>query len=987
MMASSGVKYSGGKIVPHSDLRAGTTQEEVIRKGKNDVLRIGAWNVRSLNGSGRLENLKREMDRLKLDVVGISEIRWQDEQDFWSGNYRLISTKANKGIGGVGLLMNKKLGNRVIYEEKCSERLIVARIDTKPKVTVIIQVLYMPTSNAEDEEIEKLYEEVEEKIKYAKGDENLIIMGDWNAVVGKGKEGNIVGEYGLGKRNDRGARLVEFCAKYKLVVANTLFKNHERRIYTWMKPGDTGRYQLDYIMVKQRFRNQVLDCKAFPGADMDSDHNFVVMKCRLKLKKLRKSHKIERWNLQNLKKNEVKKDYANYIESKLKNKNERFSVEEEWKSLKKDILESADKNIGKCKIVGRKPWITENILRLMDERRNNKNRKDEKSQSEYRRLRNQIKRECKLAKEEWINEKCNEIEEQMKKGCSDGAYGKIRKYFGERKTKGRNIKSSDGKPILEKDQVAERWKKYIESLYKDENSNTVLIEDETEVDDDDKGDAILRSEFDKALKDLSKNKSPGIDQLPAELLSSMGDTGLKRLYNLICKMYNTGEVVSDFKESIVIPIPKKSGADRCENYRTISLTSHASKILTRIIYRRLEKTVEAELDDDQFGFRKNMGTREAILSLRLILEGRIRKGLPTFMAFVDLEKAFDNVNWRKIFEILKKIGVKYRDRRIIWSLYKDQTAVTRVDGHETRAAIQKGVRQGCSLSPLLFNLYIEQAIKEVKEQFEAGVTVHGQNIKMLRFADDIVVLAESEKDLEFILNGMDFVLRQSYKMNINKDKTKVMKCCRSNSQIPMNIKLANENLNEVNEFCYLGSKITNDGKSKEDIKSRLALARRAFVQKRTLFTSNIGLATRKTLLKSYIWSIALYGCETWTVGKQEKKRIDSFEMWCYRRMLKVKWTDHVRNEVVLERIGEEMSLWKILTRRRDRLVGHILRHPGLVNIALEGKIEGKNCRGRPRLDYVRQIINDVGCRNYKEMKELAQVRKAWRAASNRSADC
>ena len=163
--------------------------------------------------------------------------------------------------------------------------------------------------------------------------------------------------------------------------------------------------------------------------------------------------------------------------------------------------------------------------------------------------------------------------------------------------------------------------------------------------------------------------------------------------------------------------------------------------------------------------------------------------------------------------------------------------------------------------------------------------------------------------------------------------------------------------------------------------------RKEYFLHRTYDLAIVDLATRKTLLKSYIWSIALYGCETWTIGKQEKKRIDSFEMWCYRRMLKVKWTDHVRNEVVLERIGEEMGLWKILTRRRDRLVGHILRHPGLVNTALEGKIECKNCRGRSRLDYVRQIIKDVGCRNYKEMKELAQVRKAWRAASNRSADC
>ena len=108
------------------------------------------------------------------------------------------------------------------------------------------------------------------------------------------------------------------------------------------------------------------------------------------------------------------------------------------------------------------------------------------------------------------------------------------------------------------------------------------------------------------------------------------------------KIYETGEIPSDFQKNVMIPIPKKAGADRCEYYRTISLISHSCKILTRIIYRRMEKLVEANLGEDQFGFRRNVGTREAILTLRLILEKRLRKGKPTFMAFVDLEKAFDN---------------------------------------------------------------------------------------------------------------------------------------------------------------------------------------------------------------------------------------------------------------------------------------------------------------------------------------------------------
>ena len=320
-MASSQVKYSGGKIVPLSDLREGTTREEVIAKVRPDILRVGAWNVRSLNRSGRLENLKREMDRLKLDVVGICEIRWQEEQDFWSGDYRIINTKSNRGYAGVGLVMNRKIGQRVSYYEQHSERIIVTKIDTKLKPTTIVQV-YMPTSSADDEEVEKIYEEIEDVLQYVKGDENLIVMGDWNAVVGKGREGKAVGEHGLGERKERGSRLVEFCTEHNLVLTNTWFKNHERRLYTWMRPGDTGRYQIDYIMVRQRFRNQVLDCKTFPGADVDSDHNLVVMKCRLKLKKLKKGRKAKRWELDKLKQEEVRENFKESVTQGLVEKGE-----------------------------------------------------------------------------------------------------------------------------------------------------------------------------------------------------------------------------------------------------------------------------------------------------------------------------------------------------------------------------------------------------------------------------------------------------------------------------------------------------------------------------------------------------------------------------------------------------------------------------------------------------------------------------------------
>jgi hypothetical protein len=109
--------------------------------------------------------------------------------------------------------------------------------------------------------------------------------------------------------------------------------------------------------------------------------------------------------------------------------------------------------------------------------------------------------------------------------------------------------------------------------------------------------------------------------------------------------------------------------------------------------------------------------------------------------------------------------------------------------------------------------------------------------------------------------------------------------------------------------------------------------------------------------------------------------LESFEMWCYRRILKIKWADYITNEEVLARMNCKRSLWYYIVRRRVTMVGHILRHEGLMKTVLEGRVEGKNYRGRPRLEYIEQIIKDVECKTYSEIRRMVEDRTGWRAAS------
>ena len=121
---------------------------------------------------------------------------------------------------------------------------------------------------------------------------------------------------------------------------------------------------------------------------------------------------------------------------------------------------------------------------------------------------------------------------------------------------------------------------------------------------------------------------------------------------------------------------------------------------------------------------------------------------------------------------------------------------------------------------------------------------------------------------------------------------------------PVTIIIDQKQPENVECFKYSGSLLTNDGRRTCEIKSRIVMAKAACSKKKTLFTSTMDLNLRKKLVKCYIWSMALYGVETWTVRAVDQKYLESFEMWCWRRMKKIIWTDHVRNEVLL-RVNEQ----------------------------------------------------------------------------------
>ena len=163
----------------------------------------------------------------------------------------------------------------------------------------------------------------------------------------------------------------------------------------------------------------------------------------------------------------------------------------------------------------------------------------------------------------------------------------------------------------------------------------------------------MKDDVIKAIDEMKRGKAVGTDGIPAEMLKELGSIAISEIVGLCNLIYNKGVWPKDFLKTLMIPLAKKKKAIKCEDYRTISLISHTAKVLLRILTRRLYGKLDYYIGEEQYGFQKGRGSRDAIGVVRTIGERYIEKGKGICICFVDLDKAFDRDTWDKLLAILK----------------------------------------------------------------------------------------------------------------------------------------------------------------------------------------------------------------------------------------------------------------------------------------------------------------------------------------------
>ena len=249
------------------------------------------------------------------------------------------------------------------------------------------------------------------------------------------------------------------------------------------------------------------------------------------------------------------------------------------------------------------------------------------------------------------------------------------------------------------------------------------------------------------------------------------------LFEFFNLCFDQSTIPNVWLKAIIFPIPKSKDCDpRLPlNYRGISLLSCISKIYSKILNNRLSNYLEDNnlLVSEQNGFRKQRSCQDHLFSLNAVVKNRLSKNMSTYAAFIDLRKAFDCVNREFLYYKLGKFGIVGKLYFAIKSLYKQtESCVQLNDIYTDWFNIESGVRQGDSLSPTLFALFVNDLAKDVNK-LNLGIDINGRNLCMLLYADDIVLLSDSPENLQSLLSELNKWC-DKWQMKINCDKSKIM---------------------------------------------------------------------------------------------------------------------------------------------------------------------------------------------------------------------
>lgn len=396
-----------------------------------------------------------------------------------------------------------------------------------------------------------------------------------------------------------------------------------------------------------------------------------------------------------------------------------------------------------------------------------------------------------------------------------------------------------------------------------------------------------------------------------------------------------------------------------------------------------------------------------IFAARQLQEKSREQNKDLFMAFIDLTKAFDTVNRETLWEIMRISGCPPKYVNIVRQFHDGMNARVTMGTQESAPfGVGSGVRQGCVMAPVLFNMYLVCVTTLLRRtvqdrsgitidfrldgslfnirKFQARTKTSADHILELQYADDCALVAQSPEALQYVLTtATDIYTRLGLTVNIR--KTEVLSQWSGGAPPnPPVFQITNENLTSVPSFKYLGSYLSSNTHLDEEIQHRIRQAAAAFNQlsTRVYQNKNLKISTKMTVYNAVCLSSLLFGCETWTTYSRNIKPLESFHIRCLQKILGITWQDRVPHVAILERTSST-SIEATIAKHQLRWLGHVIRMPQerLPRRVLYGQLhDGRRAPGGPKLRYKDKIKKTLKkCMiEPSNMEELASHRENWR---------